>query len=133
MKRVDTLLHARWVIPVEPYNVALEHHSIAIADGRIAALLPSVDARREYTAEAEIELPTHTLIPGLVNAHVHLELSWMRGKVAPGDSMPGWAARLMAPSVSGSSVSPSPRKAQTRDLLVSFICLASRYRLNLAW
>ena len=79
MKRVDTLLHARWVIPVEPYNVALEHHSIAIADGRIAALLPSVDARREYTAEAEIELPTHTLIPGLVNAHTHAAMAMMRG------------------------------------------------------
>ncbi len=79
MKRVDTLLHARWVIPVEPHDVALEHHSVAIADGRIVALLPSADARREYTAEAEVELPTHTLIPGLINAHTHAAMAMMRG------------------------------------------------------
>jgi cytosine/adenosine deaminase-related metal-dependent hydrolase len=31
----------------------------------------------------------------LVNAHVHLELSWMRGLVPPGDSMPAWASALI--------------------------------------
>ena len=35
-------------------------------------------------------------MPALVNAHVHLELSWMRGVVPPAASMPAWASRLVA-------------------------------------
>lgn len=36
------------------------------------------------------------ILPGLVNAHTHLELSWMRDQVAPASTMPQWVERLMA-------------------------------------
>ena len=44
MQNVDSLLHARWVIPVEPDDLVLEQHSVAITDGRIVALMPTEQA-----------------------------------------------------------------------------------------
>ena len=44
MQSVDTLVEARWVIPVEPEGVVLEHHTVVIDDGRIGAILPHAQA-----------------------------------------------------------------------------------------
>ncbi len=79
MKTADTLIHARWVIPVEPTNQILEHHSIVIQAGRIVTLLPSAEAKRQYQASETIDLANHALIPGLVNAHTHAAMSLFRG------------------------------------------------------
>ncbi|WP_419616099.1 TRZ/ATZ family hydrolase [Thiolapillus sp.] len=75
----DNLIHARWIIPVEPPNRVLEHHAIAIEQGRITALLPSREAREQISASRVIELPGHALIPGLINAHTHTPMSLFRG------------------------------------------------------
>ncbi|MEQ1567113.1 MAG: amidohydrolase family protein [Myxococcota bacterium] len=34
------------------------------------------------------------LVPGLVNAHLHLELSWAAGRVPGGEGLPAWVDRL---------------------------------------
>ena len=77
--QVDTLIHAKWIIPVEPENMVHEDHAIAIRGDRIEALLPSKAARAQYSARSEIELQRHALIPGLVNAHTHAAMSLFRG------------------------------------------------------
>jgi 5-methylthioadenosine/S-adenosylhomocysteine deaminase len=75
----ETLIHAKWIIPVEPHEVVLENHSLAIADNKIKALLPTVQAREEIDSEHIVELPNHALIPGLVNTHTHAAMSLFRG------------------------------------------------------
>jgi len=79
MTAIDTLISARWIIPIEPANLALEHYSIAIHDGRIVDLLPTTDATARYTAAEQIQLNQHALTPGLVNLHTHAAMSLMRG------------------------------------------------------
>jgi 5-methylthioadenosine/S-adenosylhomocysteine deaminase len=79
MTSADTLIHARWVIPVEPAGKVLEHHSVAISAGRITEVLPTAGARERFQAAEVVELPRHALIPGLVNAHTHSAMSLMRG------------------------------------------------------
>jgi 5-methylthioadenosine/S-adenosylhomocysteine deaminase len=79
MNTVDTLIHSRWIAPVEPETALYEHHCLVIHEGRILDLLPSEQARTLYTAEDEHELDRHLLIPGLVNAHTHAAMSLLRG------------------------------------------------------
>ena len=48
---VDTLIHARWIIPVEPTSVTYEHHSLVIDNGIIIDLLPTDDAKKNITGD----------------------------------------------------------------------------------
>ena len=79
MKHCDTLIYARWSVPVAPAGSVLEEHAVAINDGRIDALLPAAEARATYQPSVLIERPSHVLIPGLVNAHTHAAMTLMRG------------------------------------------------------
>lgn len=76
---VDLLIEARWIIPVEPDDTTLEHHAIAISNGRIVAILPTVEARTLYAAAETVHLPEHIVTPGLVNLHCHAAMTIMRG------------------------------------------------------
>ena len=79
MQSVDTLVEARWVIPVEPEGVVLERHTVVVDDGRIRAILPHGEARSGYSAHQIVELGEHVVLPGLVNAHTHAGMTLMRG------------------------------------------------------
>ena len=76
---VDTLIHARWIIPVIPEQKVYKNCAIAIRDGKIAALLPSAEASVRFSAGEEIHLEQHALIPGLINTHNHAAMSLLRG------------------------------------------------------
>lgn len=76
---VDLLIKARWIIPIEPANTVLEHHSVAVRQGRIVAVMPQHEAGGQFAAARTVDLPDHVLIPGLVNLHGHSAMSLMRG------------------------------------------------------
>jgi len=75
----DTVIEARWIIPVEPQGVVLNDHAVAITGDRIAAVLPRAEMRRRCTVGRTHDLSTHALIPGLVNLHTHAAMTLMRG------------------------------------------------------
>jgi 5-methylthioadenosine/S-adenosylhomocysteine deaminase len=85
MTPVDTLIHARWVVPVRPRATVLEQHAVAVRDGRILAILPSAQADAEYAPAQRVELPSHVLTPGWVNVHTHAAMTLLRGV---GDDLP---------------------------------------------
>jgi len=79
MRLVDTLIHARHVVPIEPDGQVLDDHAVAVADGLIVAVLPSAEARATFSAVDVVERPNHVLMPGLVNTHTHAAMTLMRG------------------------------------------------------
>ena len=79
LQSCDLLIEAGWVVPVEPHGVVLEQHAVAIAGGRIVAVLPLAAARARFAPHEVVSRPGSVLIPGLVNAHTHNPMTLMRG------------------------------------------------------
>ncbi len=100
---VDLRLDARWIVPIVPAG-ALDHHSVLVGEGRIVAIVPTVDADRDYAAGEHIVLDSHALMPGLVNAHVHGAMTLMRG-IADDVALEVWLREQVWPR-EGSFVAP---------------------------
>ncbi|MCK5647964.1 MAG: TRZ/ATZ family hydrolase [Gammaproteobacteria bacterium] len=79
MQAVDAIIHARWIIPVEPDDTVYENHSLVIQHGKILDILATERCHKKYHSQTEHHLDTHALIPGFVNTHTHAAMSLMRG------------------------------------------------------
>lgn len=77
--QVDSLIHARWIIPVNANRDILDHHSLALQGDNIIDILPTADAKHRYQATHVHHLDRHALIPGFINAHGHAAMSLFRG------------------------------------------------------
>jgi len=74
-----TIIEPRWIIPAEPAGIILSDHAVVIREERIVAVQPLTEAWASHPDAARVALPTHALIPGLVNLHTHAAMSLMRG------------------------------------------------------
>ena len=97
MDKVDLIVYARWIVPVEPRGQVLEHHAVVIDAGQIKAIVPRAEANDGYTADQQIERSGHVLMPGLINAHTHAAMTLFRGMA---DDMPlqEWLERHIWPA-----------------------------------
>ncbi len=77
--KVDLIIQARWIIPVEANSVTHENHALVINDGKIIDLLPWLQAGHKYQANTVEKLHDHALLPGLINSHTHASMNLMRG------------------------------------------------------
>jgi 5-methylthioadenosine/S-adenosylhomocysteine deaminase len=92
---VDLRIDARWIIPIEPAG-ALAHHSLVIDRGRIVAVAPTSGVERAFAALEHVTLPTHVVLPGLVNAHTHAAMTLLRG-IADDIALKPWLEQRIWP------------------------------------
>lgn len=72
------LLEARWVLPVQPWDV-IPDGAVAVEDTTIVAVGSATDLRVAFPDAGTTRLPDHVLLPGLVNAHTHAAMTLLRG------------------------------------------------------
>ena len=87
---------ARWLLPISRPPVA--DGGLAVQAGKIAEAGSFAAVRRSWPGARVLDHPDAVLLPGLINAHTHLELSHLRHlsqQPAP-PSFTGWIARLIA-------------------------------------
>lgn len=97
------LYRAAWLLPIA--SPPVREGWVLVQGGRIVACggphdpVPAVEprggARLENIEEVQGGEPA-AILPGLVNVHTHLELSWTAGRVPPSTSMGRWIRDLMA-------------------------------------
>jgi cytosine/adenosine deaminase-related metal-dependent hydrolase len=75
-------MSARWIIPVE--GAPLRRGTITIRGGRVIALEP------HGFRTPDVDVGEAAILPGLVNAHTHLDLSDLRGMAPPGPDFTRW-------------------------------------------
>lgn len=68
-----TAYHARWVLPVA--SSAIADGAIVVEGSRVQFVGPSTNAH----ADEHVQLGNSVIMPGLINAHSHLELTALRG------------------------------------------------------
>lgn len=86
------ILTASWVVPVT--GPPLRNGRVAVGAGRVRWVGRAGD---EAEPEAPVrELGTGVLLPGLVNAHCHLELSHLLGRIRVGGGFVAWIEALVA-------------------------------------
>ena len=93
----SSVFRSRWLLPIDRPPIA--GGWIDVSGDRIVAIGSGAPPR------GATDLGDVAILPGLVNAHTHLELSWLAGRVAPAASIVGWIRALMAERASGPALS----------------------------
>jgi cytosine/adenosine deaminase-related metal-dependent hydrolase len=87
------IVRARVVVPMvgEP----IENGAVAITGNRIAAVGPFEEVKTGYRGDV-LDLGEHILLPGLINAHCHLDYTRLRGQIPPQKSFTDWIRAINA-------------------------------------
>jgi cytosine/adenosine deaminase-related metal-dependent hydrolase len=86
------LISAPWVLPIATPAMA-EAAVVVDGAGSIVAVVPRAEIKLAFASLPE-ERAQGALLPGLVNAHTHVELSVLAGRLHGGEGLPAWAVQV---------------------------------------
>lgn len=87
------LLCARWVLPIT--SPVIDDGAVAVRGTVIEAVGPARELRERYRQAAVEDFGEAAILPGLINAHSHLELTAMRGFLDAEDlNFTAWLEKL---------------------------------------
>lgn len=87
------ILRARSIVTMD--GPPIENGAVTISGERISAVGRWADIRRSASGEA-VDLGECVLLPGLINAHCHLDYTMLRGAIARPATFTGWIQEINA-------------------------------------
>jgi cytosine/adenosine deaminase-related metal-dependent hydrolase len=87
------IIRARAVAPI--VGDPIENGAVVVKGNKIADVGRFGDLRRNYQGNV-LDLGESVLLPGLINAHCHLDYTMLRGKIAPQQSFADWIRAINA-------------------------------------
>lgn len=91
-----TAYRAAWICPID--QAPIRDGLVIVEAGRIVSVgsRESFDSAQDRPGVGSRDLGNVVLMPGLINAHIHLELSWLRGRVPPASRFTEWVRAMFA-------------------------------------
>ncbi|MGR3311381.1 MAG: amidohydrolase family protein [Candidatus Brocadiales bacterium] len=86
------ILRAKYLIPAPKETI--ENGALAIDASKIVAVGKYSDIHREHACSV-IDLGESVILPGLINAHTHLELTALHGSIKPTKSFISWVVKVV--------------------------------------
>ena len=110
-----SLYLAPWIVPIS--SSVIQDGAVAVSNGRILAVGSSSSIRAQF-AGARVESCPGVLLPGLVNAHIHLELSAYHHvpRPAPDETFCDWIRSLLQLRQEG-GIEPEDMARAARNML----------------
>jgi len=88
------IIRARAVVTMD--GAPVKNGAVAVSGDRIVAVGKFPDIATQYSAQETIDLGEQVLLPGLINAHCHLDYTCLRGKIPPQKSFTDWIRAIKA-------------------------------------
>ena len=84
----------RRILTMNPEQPVLDDGLLWVGQGSIQAVGPYRSRKSDFSAPIQ-DLGEQTMVPGLINAHTHLELSHLHGLTTPGQGFTSWVHSLL--------------------------------------
>jgi cytosine/adenosine deaminase-related metal-dependent hydrolase len=107
---------AKHLLPVS--SPPIPNGAVAVQDGRIVAVGRRKDVVKAHASAEVRDLGESVILPGFVNAHTHVELSWMNGEPPAGGSYMTWLRDLVARRPSVAEAAAREAAAKTVDAMI---------------
>jgi cytosine/adenosine deaminase-related metal-dependent hydrolase len=88
------ILHARTVLPITAPPI--ENGAVVVSENRIAAVGKWPEIKSKFSNEKIFDLGEAVLLPGLINAHCHLDYTDMAGQLSPPKTFLDWIPQMLA-------------------------------------
>jgi len=108
---------ARWVLSGRAREAAIADGAVALDGDTILAVGPRAEIEARHGPS---EPRDGVILPALVNAHLHLELSHMAHAVAGGDGLPAWIELFISARARARDQDPGPAMTMSAEDLVRF-------------
>lgn len=90
------IVRAARIMTMAPGDPIHDDGAVLVQGGTICEVGTFADVSRAHASAPVRDLGDVTLVPGLVNAHCHLEMCHLKGRLEPGLGFPGWIRQMIA-------------------------------------
>src|SRR3954470_2537214 len=87
------IIRARVVVTMD--GAPIENGAVAISEGKIAGVARFAEIKAQHAGDI-VDLGERALLPGLINAHCHLDYTCLRGKISRQKSFTDWIRAINA-------------------------------------